>query len=307
MCYIDYKTVEKPLPWEDLIVEIGFGRGDFTVKLAKENPDKKIIGFELSAISVEKLIKRVKKESLKNVHCVRIDAYWGFYLLLKDSSVEKIYMNYPDPWFKKRHHKRRLTKEENLYIFARKLKENGEIRIRTDFKPFVDFTLEEAQKLSVFDISVRKLEVEEPLTKYERKWLLEGKELTEIIMRKIKDPEPRNIPALKEVRELFPVKVEGKELDLKSLEGSEIKLGERVYLKFFKSYGGESGHLVETLLSEEGFLQKFFILVRRKGKDYVVDVSPFSEVLRTENVQRAVQVVAEKGFKPLSHLSPRTS
>ena len=307
MCYIDYKTVEKPLPWEDLIVEIGFGRGDFTVKLAKENPDKKIIGFELSAISVEKLIKRVKKEGLKNVHCVRIDAYWGFYLLLKDSSVEKIYMNYPDPWFKKRHHKRRLTKEENLYIFARKLKENGEIRIRTDFKPFVDFTLEEAQKLSVFDISVRKLEVKEPLTKYERKWLLEGKELTEIIMRKIKDPEPRNIPALKEVRELFPVKVEGKELDLKSLEGSEFKLGERVYLKFFKSYGSESGHLVETLLSEEGFLQKFFILVRRKGKGYIVDVSPFSEVLRTENVQRAVQVVAEKGFKPLSHLSPRTS
>ena len=186
-CYINYKSIEKPLPWKDLLVEIGFGRGDFTVKLAKDNPDRKIIGFELSAVSVEKLMKRVKKENLRNVHCVRLDAYWGFYLLLKDSSVERIYMNYPDPWFKKRHHKRRLTKEDNLYIFARKLKKGGEIRIRTDHRPFVEFTLEEAGKLSAFEISVRRLEVEEPLTKYERKWLLEGKELTEIIMKKVKD------------------------------------------------------------------------------------------------------------------------
>ena len=288
-------------------MEIGFGRGDFTVRLARENPDRKIIGFELSAVSVEKLMRRIRKEKLGNVHCVRIDAYWGFYLLLKDSSVEKIYMNYPDPWFKKRHHKRRLTKEENLYIFARRLKEGGEIRIRTDYRPFVDFTLEEAEKLGVFETDVRRLEIEEPLTKYEKKWLLEGRELTEIIMRKVRDPQPRDIPRLKEVRELFPVKVEGKEPDLKRLEGLELKLEDRVHLKFFKSYWGENGYLVETLLSEEGFVQKFFILVRRKGRDYIVDVSPFSEVLRTENVQRAVQVVAERGFRPLSRLSPHTS
>ena len=300
LCYINYKSVEKPLPWDNILVEIGFGRGDFTVRLAKENPKKEILGFELSAVSVEKLLRRVKKEGLKNVHCARIDAYWGFYLLLRNGSVERIYMNYPDPWFKKRHHKRRLTKEENLYIFAKKLKEGGEIRIRTDHRPFVEFTLEEAKRLGTFDISVRKLHVEEPLTKYERKWLSEGKELSEIVMRKIGDPPPRDIPTIKEVKELFPIKVEGKEADLSSLEGSEHRLGERVYLKFFKLYEGENGYLLETLLSEEGFVQKFFILVKRKGQDYVVDVSPFSEVLRTENVQRSVQTVAEKGFRPLS-------
>ena len=297
LCYINYKKVEKPLPWDKVLVEIGFGRGDFTVRLAKENPDRRIIGFELSAVSVEKLMKRVRREGLENVHCVRIDAYWGFYLLLKDRSVERIYMNYPDPWFKKRHHKRRLTREENLYIFAKKLKEGGEIRIRTDHAPFVEFTLEEAEKLKVFEIRVRKLEVEEPITKYERKWLLEGKELSEIVMRKVKDPPEKDTPKLKEVKELFPVKVEGKEANLKSLENTELRLGEKVYLKFFKGYEREDGYLIETLLSEEGFVQKFFILVRKKGSDYVVDVSPFSEVLRTENVQRAVYMVAEKGFR----------
>lgn len=298
LCYIDYRRVKKPLPWDDLLVEVGFGRGDFTVRLAKENPDRKVLGFELSGISVDKLVRRVKREGLDNVHCVKVDAYWGFYLLLKDRSVERIYMNYPDPWFKKRHHRRRLTKERNLRMFARKLKEGGEIRIRTDYGPFAEFTLEEARKLSVFETEVRRLLVEEPLTKYEERWLWEGKELVEIIMRKVGDPPTVDVPKLKEVEELFPVKVEGKEPALKRLEGSEFRFDKEVYLRFFKSYEGEGDHLIEVLLSEEGFLQRFFISVRKKGMDYIVDVSPFSEVLRTENVQRAVQVVAQEGFIP---------
>ena len=296
-CYINYKNVEKPLPWDNVLVEIGFGGGDFTVRLAKDNPDKNVIGFELSAVSIEKLINKVRKEGLNNVYCVRIDAYWGFHLLLRDGSVESIYMNYPDPWFKKRHHKRRLTRKENLYIFAKKLKENGEIRIRTDHEPFVEWTLDEARRLCAFEVSIRKLDVKEPLTKYERKWLLEGKELTEIVLKKTEDPPDMVIPKLKEVKEVFPIRVKGELVDLKSLENLQVKLRDRVYLKFFKAYRGDKEHLLEVLLSEEGFVQKFFILVKKKDKYYIVDVSPFSEVLKTENVQRAVQVVAMKGFK----------
>ncbi len=300
LCYIDYRKVEKPLPWRDLIVEVGFGRGDFTVRLAKENSDRRVLGFELSAISVEKLIKRVKREGLKNVHCARIDAYWGFYLLLEDGSVSRIHMNYPDPWFKKRHHKRRLTKKENLYIFARKLEMGGEILIRTDYLPFAEFTIEQAEDLGFFEVSLRRVSVGEPLTKYERRWLEMGKDLYELVLRKVREPKPVRIPEIEEVKELFPFKVEGREQFLRDVQRREFKLGEEVYFKTFDLYEGERGYLLEALLSEEGFVQRFFLSIRRKGEGvFVIDVSPFSEVLRTENLQRAIETVGRVAFKPL--------
>ncbi len=296
--YINYKTVKKPLEWENLLVEIGFGRGDFTVKLAKENPERIILGFEISGVSVEKLLKRIKREGLKNVYCSKIDAYWGFYLLLKDSSVETIYMNYPDPWFKKKHHKRRLTSKENLYIFARKLKDNGEIRIRTDYYPFIEFTLENANELKAFEHSVRELSVKDPLTKYESKWLSMGRTLYELVLRKIWEPEPVKIRELKLIEEMYPVRVEGKKPKLENITGKEFKIGEPVYLKFFKAFEGEKGIVIETLLSENGFVQKFFTEIRRKEDNvYVVDISQYSEVLRTENLQKAVEFVARNAFE----------
>ncbi len=294
---IDYRRVKKPLNWKNLIVEIGFGRGDFILELAKKNPDRKILGFEISGISIGKLIKRIKKESISNLYCVQLDAYWGFYLLLEEESVDKIYINYPDPWFKKRHHKRRLTCAENLYLFSKKLSKGGEINIRTDHLPFAEYTIEQASKIKAFKIHFKKLCVSNPLTKYEEKWLSMGKDLHEIILIKEKNPIPLTIRELKEVEMLFPIKVKGKNPVLQKLLGKEVKLEERIYLRFFKVYRGSSGEfLIETLISEEGFVQRFFITLYPKGEVWIVDISPFSQILRTEGLQKAVEFVAKEVF-----------
>ncbi len=293
---INYKEVEKPLPWSGVLVEIGFGRGEFLLKLARENPHRKIVGFELSGISVEKVLKRILREGVTNVHITRIDAYWGFYLLLRDASVEKVYMNYPDPWFKRRHVKRRLTTADNLYIFARKLRHKGELRIRTDHFPFVDYTLEQAREVGCFEYRLRKLSVNEPLTKYESRWLERGKDLWELTLLRVKDPEPRAVREIKEVRMLFPVKVADRKPALDRLAGKEFTLAAGVHLRFFGLYHRGEDVLVECLLAERGFTQKFFISVRKREDHYVVDVSPFSQVLRTENLQKAVELVAHEGF-----------
>ncbi len=297
LCLIDHRKVKKPLPWKDLLVEIGFGGGDFILMLSSQHPERHILGFELSGIAIEKLTKRVKREGVKNVHCVRMDAYWGFYFLLGDSSVERIYMNYPDPWFKKRDVKRRLTTRERLYLFSRKLRPGGEIVVRTDHLPFAEFSIEEADSIGGFEHTLSKLSVDQPLTKYEKKWLSLGKELYELTLRKTGEPREMELPRVKEVERLFPVKVKGTP-EVKALENREFKLGERVYLKLFRSYSGEDTYLLEVLLSEEGFVQRFFVQLRERGEGWVVDVSPHSEVLRTENIQRAVELVAREAFKP---------
>jgi len=290
LCYVNYKRVKKPLDLKDPWVEVGFGRGDFIVKLAKEHPERTFIGFELSHLSVEKLLRRVRREGLKNVFCTRIDAYWGFYLLLADGSVEKVFVNYPDPWFKKKHKKRRLTTPERLFVFAKKLKGGGEIKIRSDDRDFIDFTLESARFLGCFEERLERLSVEEPLTKYEEKWLRMGRELYQLTLKKVREPRFVEHPRIKEVEELYPVKV--KKGKVEGLENRTEKLGEKVYLKTFKLWRGKEGYLLEALLAEEGYLQKFFISIRDKGEELVVDVSPFSEVLKTENLQRAVVRVA---------------
>ena len=292
-CYINYKRVAKPLKIPNLEVEIGFGRGDFIVKLAKDNPDKNFLGIELSGVSIEKLLRRVSKEKLGNVYCTRVDAYWGFYLLFENNYINNIYMNYPDPWFKKRHHKRRLTTPERLYIFTKKLKTFGDIRIRSDNYEFIEFTKESARVLECFEIKERKLEVNEPLTKYEAKWLSMGRKLYELTLKKVREPKYIEHPKIEEVKELFPVKIPKVSLNRGKLENLEIKLEEGVYFKTFKLWEGEKGYLIESLLSEQGYYQKFFIEIKTKKNSFIIDVSPFSEVLRTRNLQKAIEQLAK--------------
>ena len=292
-CYINYKRVAKPLKIPNLEVEIGFGRGDFIVKLAKDNPDKNFLGIELSGVSIEKLLRRVSKEKLGNVYCTRVDAYWGFYLLFENNYINNIYMNYPDPWFKKRHHKRRLTTPERLYIFTKKLKTFGDIRIRSDNYEFIEFTKESARVLECFEIKERKLEVNEPLTKYEAKWLSMGRKLYELTLKKVREPKYIEHPKIEEVKELFPVKIPKVSLNRGKLENLEIKLEEGVYFKTFKLWKGEKGYLIESLLSEQGYYQKFFIEIKTKKDSFIIDVSPFSEVLRTRNLQKAIEQLAK--------------
>ena len=292
-CYINYKRIKKPLKIPNLEVEIGFGRGDFIVKLAKENPEKNFLGIELSQISVDKLLRRVERENLKNVYCTRIDAYWGFFLLFEDEQVQNIYMNYPDPWFKKRHHKRRLTTPERLYIFAKRLRTEGEIRIRSDNRDFIEFTIETAKLLKCFEIDEGILDVKEPLTKYEEKWLSMGRTLYRLILRKVSKPKEVPHPTIEEVEKLFPIKVKAKVLKGDIFENKEFKLSDEVYFKTFKLWERDGSYLLESLLSERGYYQKFFIQLKKKGDEFVIDVSPFSEVLRTRNLQKAIEKIAE--------------
>jgi len=291
--YINYKRVSKPLVFPNLSVEIGFGNGDFLVNLARSQPERNFLGIELSGIAVEKLLKRICRYGLKNVFCVRLDAYWAFWFLLKDESVESIYLNYPDPWFKKRHHKRRLTRPENLYIFARRLKTGGEIRLRTDDRPFLEYSLEAAQKLKAFEIKVETIKPEAPLTKYEAKWLSQGKTLYALTLKKISRPQEISHPQIKEVAEMFPVKVPHIRR-LSQVLQKTFKPREGLVIRTFNAWEKGEDRLLEVLLSEEGYIQQFLVFIKKKPTGYQMDVSSFSEVLKTKGIQETLAFLAKE-------------
>ncbi|MDI6714617.1 MAG: tRNA (guanosine(46)-N7)-methyltransferase TrmB [Thermodesulfovibrio sp.] len=291
--YIHYRKTKRPLDFENMTVEIGFGSGDFLVKMAKENPEEIFFGIEKSWIPVNKLLKKCRIENLNNVFCTKLDAYWAMFLLFRNRSVKKIFMNYPDPWFKKSHVERRLTKRENLYIYAKKLITNGEIKIRTDDYSFLEFTLEEANILNCFTINVSNPVISEPLTKYEKKWLLMDKKIWDIILRKEKEPSQMKINEIKEVTELYPVKISVDRVNIEVLHQREFKIDDSLYLKCFSVWTKEQDYAIEVLISENNFLQSFILTIKKKDNYFIMDVSQFSEVLKTEGIQKALNFLAK--------------
>jgi tRNA (guanine-N7-)-methyltransferase len=291
--YIDYRKIKKPLNFENITVEIGFGSGDFLLKMAKENPEEIFFGIEKSWIPVNKLLKKCNRENLNNIFCTKLDAYWAFQLLYRDKSVKKIIMNYPDPWFKKSHAERRLTKRENLYIYAKKLIPNGEVRIRTDDYLFLDFTLKEKDFLKCFVASVYNPTIDEPLTKYEKRWLSMGKRIWDIVLKKEKEPEFMEIKQIREVEELFPVKINSNELNIDLISHKEFKIEESLYLKCFSVWKRDNDFAIDVLLSENSFLQAFVVTVKKKNDYFIMDVSQFSEILKTEGVQKALNFLSK--------------
>jgi tRNA (guanine-N7-)-methyltransferase len=145
---IDKQDPDK-LFYEDLFekngpvhVEIGIGKGRFIHTLAKQNPDINYIGIEKFDSVIVRALEKAINEPLPNLKLIRVDAQ-AIPIILKDKSVEKVYLNFPDPWPKERHAKRRLTHRGFLSIYKDLLTENGEIHLKTDNDFLYNYSLEE--------------------------------------------------------------------------------------------------------------------------------------------------------------------
>ncbi|BDV03747.1 MAG: tRNA (guanine-N(7)-)-methyltransferase [Candidatus Hepatoplasma scabrum] len=121
-------------------LEIGHGKGKFISKLALNNLDAKLIGIEKIATIQEKAVKKVEKLELTNVRFILADIN-NLKNWFTDSSIEKIFINFPDPWPKKKHYKRRLLTKELLLYYYQILEEEGRIFIKTDQRELFDYVL----------------------------------------------------------------------------------------------------------------------------------------------------------------------
>ena len=123
-------------------IEIGIGKGRFIHTLAKENPDINYIGIEKFDNVIIRALEKVIDEPFPNLKLILVDA-GAIPIILKDHTVERVYLNFPDPWPKERHTKRRLTNRRFLKIYETLLTKNGEIHMKTDNQVLFDYSLEE--------------------------------------------------------------------------------------------------------------------------------------------------------------------
>lgn len=163
---------------KEVVFEVGFGSGENLVHQAKKYPNALCIGCEPFINGVVSLLGKISKEDLSNI-CIFDDDARLLLQALPDYCISKAFILFPDPWPKKRHHKRRVVNMENLLLVHQKMQKNGMLTIATDHPGYlewiVEITKQEAfgkyfQSLNSFE-GFRPSEDEIPVTRYEKKAL----------------------------------------------------------------------------------------------------------------------------------------
>jgi len=126
-------------------LEIGFGAGEHLVHQAQQNPDVGIIGCEPYINGVAMLLRKIRDAKVTNLRVHPGDAR-DLFDVLRPASVDKAFLLYPDPWPKKRHHRRRFVTQEHLEPLAEALAPGAEFRVATDLPDYVRQTLLEVPK-----------------------------------------------------------------------------------------------------------------------------------------------------------------
>ncbi len=124
------------------ILEIGFGMGDGTAYIAKLRPEDDFLGVEVHEPGVGALLKRIGETPLSNVRIIAHDAVEVVQHMLPEGSLDGVHVFFPDPWHKKRHHKRRLLQPPFVALLASRLKPGGYLHCATDWQEYAEQMLE---------------------------------------------------------------------------------------------------------------------------------------------------------------------
>jgi tRNA (guanine-N7-)-methyltransferase len=125
-----------------LVIEIGFGNGEATWRMARDEPEKNFIGIEVHKPGVGHLLQALESNELGNVRIARIDAVDFIRDQLPDQCLDGVRVYFPDPWHKKRHHKRRIIQPAFLDLLAQKMIPGGILHLATDWVPYAEHMLE---------------------------------------------------------------------------------------------------------------------------------------------------------------------
>lgn len=163
-----------------LKVEIGFGNGTFIFDKALAEHDTDFIGIELYHKGIRSLAKRIKKSSIKNLIIIYANAKKVLADSILDNELAEVFINFPDPWPKKRHKKRRLVNINFTQLIFSKLKNKGNVYLATDSKDYIEEMLVSFEGKPGFKNLLGRLKYSEKTpypntTKYEEKSLSNGK------------------------------------------------------------------------------------------------------------------------------------
>jgi len=170
-----------------VVVEVGSGMGETTARIAAENPGTDYLAIEVHAPGVGSLLKQVVEMGLANLRVVRHDAVEVLRDMVPPASLHAIHVFFPDPWPKKRHHKRRLIQPEFAALAASRLAPDGVLHVATDWQEYAEHVLAVLSATAGLENTVQGFAPRpamRPETKFERRGLKLGHGVWDIVFRK---------------------------------------------------------------------------------------------------------------------------
>jgi len=173
-----------------VVLEIGFGNGDTLVEQARQHPELDYLGIEVHEPGVGHCLMQAEKEGVSNLRLITHDAIDVLQDQIADSSLDRVNLYFPDPWPKKRHHKRRIIQLEFLTRIAQKLRQDGSFFIATDWAGYAEH-IDAILALDPFFELVERREhagdapLDRVTTKFERRGLGKGHDIWDWQLRRV--------------------------------------------------------------------------------------------------------------------------
>ncbi len=180
------KKINIPKYYNRVNIEIGFGNGEFLIKNATAKPEELFIGIEVYVNGIARVLTSIVENKINNIILSNINSFY-FLEAIPFRSVDKIFIINPDPWIKKRHHKRRLVSYGTIKILSEIIKSKNSIYITTDSESYMSDIkdLLDDHKKVIGEYSIRILMENDDLysiSKYQRKAIEKGEKLYQIII-----------------------------------------------------------------------------------------------------------------------------
>ena len=161
-------------PGAPLEVDLGCGKGRFLAARAKQNPDVNYLGVDRLLVRLRKFEKKIVRHTLANVRLLRVEASYAVEHLLPPDSVSACYLFFPDPWPKRRHHRRRLINDAFLNSLNRIMRRGGSIHIATDHANYFEGIRDCFGQRAEFEETSRLVPSEQEQTEFERIFITNG-------------------------------------------------------------------------------------------------------------------------------------
>jgi len=172
------------------VIEIGFGNGASLAEMAAAQPENDYIGVEVHRPGVGHLLNRIEEQKLTNVRVACTDAVELLKNQIADNSLSRVQLYFPDPWHKKRHHKRRIIQPAFVELLAQKLNIDGYLHMATDWEHYAEQMLndlsesEQFQNASETDTYIPRPEYR-PVTKFETRGLRLGHGVWDLLFKRL--------------------------------------------------------------------------------------------------------------------------
>lgn len=280
-------------------LEIGFGNGEYTVKYARAHPETMLFGVEVSPACVLRCARRAG--GLDNLKLIRADARLMMRELFAEGALDKVTMNFPCPWPKRRHAHRRVTARDFADSLAVVLKPGGVFELVTDDGPYAQEARDRLGSHPALALEQFETNPLRPVTtKYERKWQAEGKSIYRLTFVKTKElpaPEHRTWGLMQERKSIMHIRTERPATPgfVEALNGASGQEGEARWA-FGRCYASPQGDafLLEVFSIDDEFEQRYFLRLSERDGGGLVQLDRTANAFLTPSVRGALRDVASR-------------